>query len=154
MARTLGVTALAVAATAVAGGVATDPASDWYRRLDKPSWQPPSWAYGVVWTPLYATIAGAAARVLDRSHGARRRAFAATLAADLALNAAWTPLFFRLRSPRAALAGVAALDAANVALVAQAWRVDRRAGAALLPYLAWTGFATALSAAIARRNPG
>jgi benzodiazapine receptor len=153
MGRALVGTSAAVAATAVAGGLATDPDSAWYRGLSKPPWQPPGWAYGVVWTPLYASIAVAGARVLERAGGGRRRAFAATLGADLALNAAWSALFFRLRSPRAALAGVIALDLTNAALLAQAARVDRRAGATLLPYLAWTGFATVLTAAIARRNP-
>lgn len=51
--------AAAVAATAVVGARAVDADSAWYKALDKPQWQPPSWAFGVVWTPLYASVAWA-----------------------------------------------------------------------------------------------
>ncbi|MFB9239419.1 TspO/MBR family protein [Plantactinospora siamensis] len=151
--NTLGAT-LAVAATAAAGSAATAPASRWYRSLDKPRWQPPPAAFPAVWTPLYGLIALAGARALNRTQGAERAGFAWTYGADLLLNAGWTALFFRARRPRLALAELAALNAANLALTTRAWRADRVAGAALLPYVAWTGFATALNAAIAARNPG
>lgn len=73
---------------------------------------------------------------------------------DLALNAAWTPLFFRARRPRAALAEIACLNAANALLIRQTWQADRTAVVLLLPYAGWTAFATALSAKIVRLNPG
>lgn len=143
-----------VAATAVAGGIATDPASDWYRGLRKPSWQPPPRVYALVWTPLYAAIAYAGARALTRARGRGRGWLMGSFVLDLALNAAWTPIFFRARNPRAALAEIAFLDLANVALTGQAWRADRLAGILLCPYVAWTAAATALNAEIARLNPG
>ncbi|HEX6500112.1 MAG TPA: TspO/MBR family protein [Micromonosporaceae bacterium] len=148
----LGKTSLAVAAAAVAGAVASDPRSVWYQNLRKPPWQPPGWAYGAVWTPLYGLLALAGARALRRAEGSGRTGFLAGFATNLTLNAAWTPLFFRAKAPRAALADIVALDAANVALIAQAYRIDRVAAAALVPYAAWTGFATALNLAIVRRN--
>ena len=63
---TLAGSVLAVAATAVAGGLATDPDSAYYRNLRKPSWQPPPPVYGLVWTPLYADIALASGHVINR----------------------------------------------------------------------------------------
>ncbi|OHV62278.1 TspO/MBR family protein [Pseudofrankia sp. BMG5.36] len=148
-------TSLATAGAAALGAAATSPGSAWYRALDKPAWQPPPAAFSAVWTPLYASIAFAAARGLDAgSDDRRRRRPRRVFAVDLALDAGWTPLFFRARRPRWALAEIAALNAANAALLSHARRADRLAGAALLPYLAWTGFATALNAAIAARNPG
>ncbi len=152
MPTSLGAT-LAVGATAVAGSIATAPGSRWYRTLDKPRWQPPPAAFPLVWTPLYGLIALAGARALNRTTGDERTRFARTYGTNLALNAGWTALFFRARSPRLALAEIAALNAANVTLVGRAWRADPVAGAALLPYVVWTGFATALNAAIAARNP-
>ncbi|MCK9902348.1 TspO protein [Parafrankia colletiae] len=147
-------TSLATAAAAGVGTVATRPDSPWYRSLDKPAWQPPPAAFPVVWTPLYALIALAGSRALDSSTSTDQRArFRRWYGIDLALNAAWTPLFFRARRPRLALAEIVLLDAANVALLYRGWQADRPAGAALLPYVAWTGFATALNAAIAARNP-
>ncbi len=151
--KTTTVTACAVAATAALGSVAADPGSAWYRSLRKPRWQPPPPAYALVWTPLYATIAYAGARALTRALSRDRRRLAGGLLLDLALNAAWTPLFFRARRPRAALAEIACLDIANVLLIRQAWRADRMAAVLLLPYAGWTAFATALNAEIVRLNP-
>ena len=150
--RTLVKTALAVPATAVAGSVATDPKSAWYRSLRKPSWQPPPSAFPLVWTPLYALIAVAGARATDRTRGARRNAFLTTYTLNLILNVGWTAVFFRGRRPAAALAELAALNVSNLVLLRQGWRADRVAGVALLPYVAWTGFATALNAAIVKHN--
>jgi tryptophan-rich sensory protein len=78
---------------------------------------------------------------------------AVSLAGNLALNAAWTWLFFRARSPKAAVVCTALLDLSNVQLIAKVGRIDRLAAAALLPYAGWCAFATALNASIARRNP-
>ncbi|WP_460109993.1 TspO/MBR family protein [Streptomyces sp. YKOK-J1] len=149
-----GAAAAAVAATAVAGATATDPDSDWYAALRKPSWQPPSWAFGVVWTPLYASIAYAAGHALGRAQDPRRRAgIVRDLAANLALNAAWSRLFFAHRSPRAALADNVLLNLGNAQLIRQIARTDRAAAGALLPYAAWCAFAAALNASIVRLNP-
>ncbi|WP_219468319.1 TspO/MBR family protein [Nonomuraea rhizosphaerae] len=151
--KTLLSTALATGAAAAIGSLATTPKSAWYQRLRKPSWQPPARAFPLVWTPLYALIAYGSARALSQA-GNGQAALRRTLAADLLLNAAWPALFFRARSPRLALAEIVVLNAVNVALVRQAARADRTAGALLMPYAAWTAFATALNASIARHNPG
>jgi benzodiazapine receptor len=146
-------TSLAVAAVAVGASAASAAGMGWYDGLDKPSWQPPRRAFGLVWTPLYGLIAVAGARLLDRTAGARRRAFVRAYAANLALNGAWTPVFFAARAPRLALTEIAALNVSNLDLVRRAWSADRVSGACLVPYVAWTAFATALNAAIVRRNP-
>jgi translocator protein len=146
--------ATAAAATllaAVAGSLATDPGSAWFRRLRKPPWYPPPATFGVVWTALYAAMAWAGGEVLARP-GAGRAAFARAGVVNLALNAAWTPLFFRAHRPWAAAAECAVLTASTVDLVRRAGQVSAPAAAALAPYAAWTAFATALSAEIARRN--
>jgi tryptophan-rich sensory protein len=130
-----------------------DPDSAWYRSLRKPSWQPPSWVFGVVWTPLYATVAYAAGHALGTVPGARQRAgLAGSLAANLALNAGWNRLFFTRRSPGAALAGTLLLDLSNAELVRRIARTDRTAARVLVPYATWCAFATALNASIARLN--
>ncbi|OKI51999.1 TspO/MBR family protein [Streptomyces sp. MJM1172] len=144
--------ATAVAACAAIGGRAVDPDSRWYRSLRKPPWQPPPWAFAAVWTPLYGAIAWAAGRALHRAGGPERRGLALALGVNLALNAAWSRLFFARRSPRAGLAGTLLLDASNVQLLRRVHRVDPVAGRALIPYVAWCAFATALNADIARRN--
>lgn len=146
--------AAAVTATAVVGSLGTDPGSHWYRRLDKPSWQPPGWAFGPAWTTLYLLMAVAAARALNRADGDSRRRFAVSFGANLVLNAGWNWIFFKARKPSLALAELGALNASNLGLVRRAGRIDRTAGWLLAPYAAWTAFATALNASIVRRNPG
>jgi benzodiazapine receptor len=147
---TLVKTSAAVTAAALAGSLVTKPDSRWYKSLNKPGWQPPRAAFPIVWTGLYGLLAVAGARVLDRSPEPAR--FARTYGANLALNAGWTLVFFGAKAPRAALAEIALLNASNLALLRQAWAVDRPAGAAIAPYVVWTGFATALTASIAARN--
>ncbi|MEN3537095.1 TspO/MBR family protein [Microbispora sp. ZYX-F-249] len=151
--KTLLRTSLAVTAAATVGGLSTDARSGWYRRLRKPSWQPPPQTFGLVWTPLYAAIAYASARALSRADDGSRPALRRALAVNLALNTAWPPLFFKARNPRLALAEILALNVSNALLTRRLLREDRTAGLLLLPYAGWTAFATALNAAIARRNP-
>ncbi|MFF0714527.1 cytochrome d ubiquinol oxidase subunit II [Streptomyces bauhiniae] len=142
----------AVTATAVAGARATRPDARWYRELNTPDWQPPPWAFGAVWTPLYASIAVAGGRALNAARGPRRKALAGEFAANLALNAGWSNLFFRLRSPLAGLVGTLLLDASNLRLLTRVARTDRKAAVILLPYAAWCAYATCLNASIVARN--
>jgi benzodiazapine receptor len=142
----------AVVATAVAGSAGVRADSAWFRSLRKPSWYPPDAAFGVVWTALYSTIAWASTRALNRAPLSRRRTIASTLGRNLVLNAGWTWTFFRARRPGLAVGAALALDASTASLVRAVARHDRAAGAALLPYLAWTLFATALTEAIWFRN--
>ncbi len=153
MRRHLPATVAAVLGTAVAGGVGTDVGSRWYERLDKPRWQPPGWAFGPAWTTLYALVAVSSARVLDRAEPEDRRAFATALGVNLVLNTGWTWVFFTARKPRWALLEILALEASTLDLARRARRVDPTAAALLAPYAGWVGFATALTASIARRNP-
>jgi tryptophan-rich sensory protein len=131
------------------GGLGTDPDSRWFRDLQKPPWYPPPQAFGIVWTGLYAGIAWASGDVLTRGGG---RSFGRAYAVNLVLNAAWTPVFFGARRPWAAAVESAVLTASTADLVRRASRVSPGAAAVLLPYAAWTAFATALTVAIARRN--
>lgn len=161
---TLAWTAAATAGTAAAGAVATDPDSGWYLRLRKPDWQPPAIAFPVVWTALYADLAVSSAVALE-SHDAgdapgaegdrpQIRAYQGALAVNLILNATWSWLFWRSRRPWLAAAECAVLAASSADLVRRTYRLNRAAGLSLAPYAAWCGFATFLSTAIARLNPG
>jgi len=147
-------TSAAVAATAVIGGLGTDVTSGWYRHLDKPAWQPPGAAFGPAWTTLYALMAVASARTLDRmEEPAERRAFTTALGVNLVLNAGWNWLFFTARRPRWALAEILLLESSTLDLTRRAGKADSPAAKMLMPYAGWVAFATALNASIARRNP-
>ena len=125
----------------------------WYRSLRKPAFQPPGWVFGPVWTALYGTIAYSGYRIWRAPKSPARTRALALWGTQLALNAAWTPLFFRAHRPRAALADLIALDAAAGAYTAAAAAVDPRAAKVVAPYLAWLGFATTLNGAIVVKNP-
>jgi benzodiazapine receptor len=125
----------------------------WFRVLRKSPVQPPDRLFGPVWTALYAAIAYSAWRVWRAPASPERTRALALGSAQLALNAAWTPLFFGAHRPRAALVDLIALDAAATAYAAAAAKVDRTAAALVAPYLAWLGFATHLNASIVARNP-
>lgn len=146
------VSGAAVTATAMAGAAATDPESDWYKSLDRPDWQPPAEAFPIVWTALYATIAGAVAKAYKAADEGERAALVAQVAVNLSLNAGWCWLFFRSRHLWLAAAGATALAVSSLKLVKRVGRHSRAAGAWLVPYAVWTCFATVLSADIAARN--
>lgn len=123
----------------------------WYDSLTKPSFNPPSWVFGPVWTTLYALMAVAAWRVW-RSADRRRRAALTLFAVQLVLNAAWSPLFFGAHRAGWALVDLCALWLALVATIASFARIDRLATALLVPYLGWVTFAGVLNAEIVRLN--
>ena len=127
------------------------PAPDWYRQLRKPSWSPPAGLFGPVWTVLYALM-GVAAWLVAGGRSRGRRSALAAFGVQLALNGAWTPIFFGLRRPGLALAEIVATLFAIVTTVALFTRQRLVAGLLLLPYLAWVAFATALNAEVWRRN--
>jgi translocator protein len=139
----------AVVATAGLGAAATTPEVDgrWYRELDTPSWQPPNAVFGPVWTVLYALLA-TSMLVLRRRDGGTPWVL---LGPNLALNLAWTLIFFRGHSPLAAGVEIVVLEASTVALVVRAAPASRLAALLLVPYALWVAFATALTWSIALR---
>lgn len=154
--RTLARVGAGVVVTAVAGSLLTEPNSAWYRGLRKPAWQPPAIAFPVVWTGLYALITVAAtatsADLEERGRDAEAADFRRALALNLVLNAGWSGLFFRARNLPLATAGAAVLAGSSVDLARRGASTGPGKGAALGAYAAWCMFATALSAAVARRN--
>lgn len=132
------------------GGRATLPAlAHFYPSLVKPSWTPPSWVFGPVWTLLYPMVA--VAGWLAWREGRSRRGTLLFLL-QLGLNAAWPWLFFAERRIDLALTCVVALVAAIALTIVAFWGVSRAAAVLMLPYLAWVAFAATLNAAIWRMN--
>lgn len=150
----LGFLALTAGAAALGSWATFSGLRDWYASLRKPSWTPPSWLFGPVWTVLYALMAVAAWRVwrrLDAEPKARKEALACW-GFQLALNAAWSWLFFGFRQPTLAFFELLSLWLVILATLVSFARIDRPAAALLVPYLAWVTFAGALNGAIARLN--
>jgi tryptophan-rich sensory protein len=124
----------------------------WYKRLKKPTWNPPSWIFAPVWTILYLLMA-AAAWLVWRQAGFGGALFPLTLfVAQLVLNAAWSWFFFGHHEIRRALIDIVVLWIGIVATVISFWRLVPLAGALMLPYLAWVSFATVLTWTIWQLN--
>lgn len=130
----------------------------WYAEADKPFWNPPNALFGPVWTMLYTLMSVAAWLVwLRRDEPGAPRALW-TYAAQLVLNAVWTPVFFGaypLLGPAAlwlALAIIVALDVAVLLTMLRFWPLSRAAAWMLVPYWAWVLFATTLNAGLAVLN--
>lgn len=125
----------------------------WFAALAKPDFMPPAWVFPVAWSALYTLMALALAMVIH-ARGARGRGLAITVfLVQLALNLAWSPLFFRAHQVGPALALIALLTLLVAIATALFWRIRRAAGLLLLPYLCWLAFATLLNYEIARLNP-
>jgi benzodiazapine receptor len=126
---------------------------EWYSQLTRPTWAPPNWVFGPVWSLLYVSMGIAAWLVWQRAGEVRAAAWPLALFfAQLALNAAWSLLFFGLRQPGWAFLEILALWALILATLLAFWQVRPLAGALLLPYLAWVSFASALNYALWRLN--
>ena len=147
--RALGLFAGAVLVTAVVGSLFSVSAGSTYMDLEQPSWAPPAWLFGPVWTTLYVMIA--VAGWLAWRAGATRNELT-LFGVQLVLNAAWTPLFFGLGWFWVAFAEIIVLWLAIVGLIVAFWRRNRAAGVLLVPYLAWVSFAAALNVSIAVLN--
>lgn len=120
----------------------------WFAGLAKPGFNPPAWVFAPVWTALYVLIAVAGWRASRTGHA---KAIALWWT-QLALNFAWTPLFFGAHRIDLALATIVLLLAAICAFIAIAVRTDRIAALFFVPYAAWVAFATALTYSILRLN--
>ena len=125
---------------------------EWYRQLAKPTWTPPGAIFAPVWTVLYVFMAVAAWLVWKRSGVAGAVVPLALFICQLALNAAWSWLFFGRHRPNAAFVDIVALWVVILATLISFWQLEPLAGILLIPYLAWVSFATALNWVIWRMN--
>jgi tryptophan-rich sensory protein len=134
---------------AALGSLATTPEiPGWYAQLAKPTWTPPSWVFGPVWTTLYVLM-GVAAWLVWRRGGFRSQARPLTLfLTQLALNLAWSFVFFGAHQVGWALVDILLLWVAIAATALAFSRASRPAAWLLAPYLAWVSYAAALNASI------
>lgn len=124
-----------------------------YQDLDQPPGAPPAWAFGPAWTLNNVTTLWSNLRVANAPEGTPgRRAYLALEGVGWGLFAAFTPAFFGLRSPVLGAVDSVAFFGTTLASTAIATQIDKKAALALLPRLAWTGFASYLALGVARRN--
>lgn len=131
------------------GAVASANASEFYAALERPSWAPPGWVFGPVWTTLYLMM-GLAALLVWRERG--WTAVLTFFAVHLIFNALWSWLFFAWHSGAWSFVDIVLLWLMIGGLTILFWRIRPLAGALLIPYWAWVTFAAALNYDLWRRN--
>jgi benzodiazapine receptor len=125
---------------------------EWYASLTKPSWTPPNAVFAPVWTVLYVLM-GVAAWLVWRKAGFSAATVPLVLfIVQLGLNALWSYLFFGVHSPMLAFFEIAVLWVVILLTLIGFWRTTALAGALMLPYLCWVGFASVLNFQLWRLN--
>jgi tryptophan-rich sensory protein len=128
------------------------PPGEWYAALNKPVWNPPSYLFPIVWSVLYVAMGVAAWLVWRSSSPDRRRALAFFLT-QLVLNALWSWLFFGFHMIVLALVEIVILWLLILVTAREFFACRRVAGALLVPYAIWVGFAMVLTFELWRLNP-
>ncbi len=124
---------------------------EWYPRLRKPPGTPPNWVFGPVWTTLYVLMA-VAAWLVWREYGWGARFALFIFLGQLALNAAWSGIFFASRMPGVAFGEIVLLWLAIAFTVLNFYWLRPVAAFLLLPYLLWVTYASYLNFGIWRLN--
>lgn len=140
------------AAAFIGSGAALE-AENFYLQLHRPPWAPAAWVFAPVWTCLYLLMGVAAWMVWKTCGFGGARISLSLYLIQLAVNALWGWLFFVWRQGGWALADILLLNLLVIATMVSFWRVRPLAAALLLPYLAWIGFAYALTLSVWEKNP-
>lgn len=126
----------------------------WYSSLKKPSWTPPNYMFGPVWTSLYCTMGYSSYLVWEECGGFKEAALPLSIyGINLVMNWAWTPIFFGMHNIKLALYEIILLWGSTAAMGIAFYRVNPIAGLLIIPYFAWGTLATALNYVIYRDNP-
>lgn len=138
---------------AAIGSIASISAQTFYQQLMQPSWAPPAWLFGPVWTVLYTLMAVAAWLVWRSTHPNKKQALI-LYAVQLVFNGLWSWLFFAWSMGGLAFAEILLLWCLILFTMVCFWRCNKVAGALIAPYLAWVSFATLLNGWLWQANPG
>lgn len=149
----VGLLALCFVAASIGGLATAHSIPNWYVTLNKPSWNPPNWLFGPVWTVLYAMMAVAAWMVWRRAGTQGGSTALIMFVVQLMLNVLWSVFFFGLRNPALALAEIVLLWFAIAATTYMFWKIRPLAGQLFVPYLLWVSFAAFLNFTLWRLNP-
>ena len=131
----------------VSGFFQKDSVSGWYASLTQPMFNPPSWAFGIVWPILYVLMGIAAGILWSKPIGFRAVHAALKLFLfQLILNGLWMPLFFGLQRIDLALFEIILLWIMILITTIVFYVQSKPAGLLLVPYLLWISFAVYLNA--------
>ena len=142
------VCALGCLALGTASGFSTmDSIATWYQYINKPSFNPPNWLFGPVWTVLYLMMGAALALVWHTVHADKKRAYL-LFALQFVLNLAWSFLFFNLHALGGAFIEIIAMLIAIILTLIAFYKINKTAAYLLIPYACWVSFASLLNFSI------
>ena len=140
------------AAAAIGGFATASSVSSWYLSLNKPSFNPPSWLFGPVWTILYTAMAIALWRIWSLQPSELQKTAMIWFGIQLILNILWSFLFFYFKWPPVAFVEIILMWIAILMTIIYFYKLAPWTLALLLPYLLWVSFASVLNGAIAWLN--
>ena len=132
-------------AAGIGGAATTSNLADWYAGLNKPSWNPPNWIFGPVWSTLYLMMSISVWLVWRRSGFQNAKSALIWFGIQLVLNTLWSVLFFGLHQPGWAIFEIIALWLAIAITIGLFWKHSKLAATLLVPYLLWVSFASWLN---------
>ncbi len=134
-------------------GIATRTAiRGWYNQLQKPSFNPPNWLFGPVWTMLYILMGVSLYIIIRREPSAERERALLFFTAQLVLNFFWSIIFFYYKRLGFALIEIAVLWFFIIGMIISFIAVNPLAGYLQIPYLCWVSFASILNASVWQLN--
>lgn len=139
-----------VGISGVIGGAGAQ--QEWYQNLVVPSFNPPGWVFGPVWTLLYIFMGVSLAIIWNSPSGKLKNNAIIIFLIQLVLNGLWSFIFFTWHLPALALVDILLLLILIISTTVVFRRINKLAGLLLVPYLAWVFFATILNAAIVYLN--
>ncbi len=139
---------LVMAIGGISGFATADGVNGWYRTLNKPSFNPPNYLFGPVWSLLYLLMGVSLFLILRSPKSPARSKAIAIFSSQLALNFLWSIIFFKFHYPGLALAEIILMWAMILWMIISFYRINKTAALIQLPYIAWVSFASILNAAI------
>lgn len=125
----------------------------WYSYLNKPSFSPPNWIFGPVWTTLYFLIGVSLYLILEKKLKKEKNKILTVFSIQLLLNLLWSIIFFGMHLPLLAFVEIVFLWGSIAWLVANFWKFSKTASLILIPYLLWVSFASILNLSLVILNP-
>ena len=144
--------ALPLAVGAVAGMFTSKAIPAWYATLNRPSFNPPNWLFGPVWTILYIVMGISLYLIWTQAPGEQRTIALEAFFVQLALNFGWSFLFFYFKSIGLALGEIILLWLGILITLLLFYKIKPLAAIINIPYLLWVSFATILNAAYFKLN--
>lgn len=137
---------------ALGGVVTSSNINSWYVTLNQPSFRPPNWLFGPVWTVLYILMGVSFFMILQATASSNKKRAIRVAVIQMLLNSIWSFLFFYFHQLAVALVDIIVLWIFILTMIITYYPLNKTASLLQIPYLAWVSFATILNAAFVYLN--